>query len=479
MLPQLRKLEHRFPDELLVISVHSPKFPRERETPALRQAVLRHRIEHPVLNDAEFTYWQQFGARAWPTLYFVDPNGNVIGRHEGEITADAVGGMLEGWIAEYRSQGLLRDTPLPLERASGADSPLSFPAKVHYDAASELLFVADSNHDRVIAARLDGTVVQVIGAGAPSVLDGGPEEARFDQPHGMAVAEDAGGRALFVADLENHAIRRVDLGDWQTTTVAGTGEQSRVMPQLGPAAGTSLNSPWDLATGPDDTIYVAMAGVHQLWALDLRAGTIGPWAGSMREGIVDGALVEAELAQPSGLSIGGGGVAFADSESNAIRLAGFGEGGRVQTLIGSGPVRLRRRGRRRGRGAAAASAGRELGGRGVVRGGHVQPQTQAGLPADAAGQNAVRGPGGGGRVVGRGRLQRTGRDLRGAGAVADRGGHEQSRGAGGGSDVGHGADGNAGAGRVGGRSLKTPFGQRVIASGTAVPGRLVQRSGPG
>ena len=336
MLPQLRKLEHRFPDELLVISVHSPKFPRERETPALRQAVLRHRIEHPVLNDAEFTYWQQFGARAWPTLYFVDPNGNVIGRHEGEITADAVGGMLEGWIAEYRSQGLLRDTPLPLERASGADSPLSFPAKVHYDAASELLFVADSNHDRVIAARLDGTVVQVIGAGAPGVLDGGPEEARFDQPHGMAVAEDAGGRALFVADLENHAIRRVDLGDWQTTTVAGTGEQSRVMPQLGPAAGTSLNSPWDLATGPDDTIYVAMAGVHQLWALDLRAGTIGPWAGSMREGIVDGALAEAELAQPSGLSIGGGGVAFADSESNAVRLAGFGEGGRVQTLIGSG-----------------------------------------------------------------------------------------------------------------------------------------------
>ena len=336
MLPQLRQLEHRYPDELLVISVHSPKFPQEQETAALRQAVLRHRIEHPVLNDRDFRYWQQFGARAWPTLYFVDPNGNVVGKHEGEIEAEGVSRLLDEWMTEYRSQGLLRKTALPLERASGAASPLSFPAKVHYDAASELLFVADSNHDRVIAARLDGEVVQVIGGGEPGFVDGGAEEARFDQPHGMTVAEDGEGRALFVADLENHAIRRVDLGDWQTTTVSGSGEQARTQPQAGPAAGASLNSPWDLATGPDGAITVAMAGFHQLWRLDLEAGTIRPWAGSMREGIEDGPRPEAELAQPSGVSAGSEGVAFADSESNAVRVAGFGEDGRVETLIGSG-----------------------------------------------------------------------------------------------------------------------------------------------
>ena len=117
MLPQLRKLERRYADELAVVSVHSPKFPTERETPALRQAVLRHRIEHPVLNDRDFMYWRQFGARAWPTMYFIDPRGNVIGRHEGEISADAVAGLLDAWIADYRRDGALLGAPLPLEAA--------------------------------------------------------------------------------------------------------------------------------------------------------------------------------------------------------------------------------------------------------------------------------------------------------------------------------------------------------------------------
>ena len=345
MLPQLRKLERRYADELAVVSVHSPKFPTERETPALRQAVLRHRIEHPVLNDRDFAYWRMYGARAWPTMYFIDPRGNVIGRHEGEISAEAVTELLDGWIADYRRDGALLGAPLPLERpADGAAAPsspmlsfpgLSFPGKVHYDADSDLLFVADGNHDRIIAARLDGAVEQVIGGDAPGFADGDPAAARFDQPQGMAVAANAGGRALFVADLENHAIRRIDLGTWQTTTVAGTGEQSRTRPAPRAAAGAPLNSPWALAAD-GGTLYIAMAGFHQLWALDLRAGTIAPWAGSMSEGIEDGPRASAELAQPSGLSVGPAGVAFADSESNAVRLAHPGDGGRVETLIGSG-----------------------------------------------------------------------------------------------------------------------------------------------
>lgn len=342
MLPQLRKLERRYADELVVVSVHSPKFPTEKETPALRQAVLRHRIGHPVLNDRDFAFWRQFGARAWPTLFFIDPRGNVIGKHEGEITAAAVEDLLDEWIAEYRQQGLLDGKPLPLAAGAATSEALSFPGKVHFDQESERLFVADSGHDRIVVARLDGAVEQVIGGGEPGLADGDAATVRFNQPQGMAVAaEAAGGRALFVADLENHAIRRVDLTSWQTTTVAGTGEQSRTMPQARPgagipAAGAALNSPWDLAAGADGTLYVAMAGFHQLWALDLGAETVGPWAGSMREGLEDGARAAAELAQPSGLSIGPGGIAFADSESNAVRIAAMEEGGAVRTLAGSG-----------------------------------------------------------------------------------------------------------------------------------------------
>ncbi|MDE2640791.1 MAG: alkyl hydroperoxide reductase, partial [Chloroflexota bacterium] len=166
----MRKLERRYAEELAVVSVHSPKFPTERETPALRQAVLRLRIEHPVLNDRDFAYWRRFGARAWPTLYFVDPRGNVIGRHEGELTAEAVEPLLDDWIAQYRREGALDGAALPLERAPAVEgapaAALSFPGKVHYDAAGDRLFIADSNHDRIIAARLDGTVEQVVGGSA-------------------------------------------------------------------------------------------------------------------------------------------------------------------------------------------------------------------------------------------------------------------------------------------------------------------------
>ena len=81
--PQLRKIERKYGDRVIVVGVHSPKFPAERETANLREAVLRYRIGHPVVNDRDFAVWNQFGGRAWPTLMFVDPQGHVIGKHEG------------------------------------------------------------------------------------------------------------------------------------------------------------------------------------------------------------------------------------------------------------------------------------------------------------------------------------------------------------------------------------------------------------
>ena len=75
--PQLRRIERKYGDRVIVVGVHSPKFPAERETANLREAVLRYRIEHPVVNDRDFAVWNQFGGRAWPTLMFVDPQGRV------------------------------------------------------------------------------------------------------------------------------------------------------------------------------------------------------------------------------------------------------------------------------------------------------------------------------------------------------------------------------------------------------------------
>jgi len=81
-----------------------------------------------------------------------------------------------------------------------------------------------------------------------------------------------------------------------------------------------------------------MAGSHQIWMMDLARNSIGPLAGSGREGTADGPLMSAHLAQPSGLTLDGNGrLYFADSEASAIRMMEtYSRRGRVATLAGSG-----------------------------------------------------------------------------------------------------------------------------------------------
>ncbi len=330
----MRKLERRYADTLQVVSVHSPKFPTERETENLRQAILRLRIEHPVLNDADFKYWQTFGARAWPTLFFIDPNGNVIGMHEGELTEDMAAPLIDGWLAEYEAEQLLSRQNLGLVRETGRESALSFPGKVAWDDDSGRLVVADSNNDRIIVADLDGNVDQVIGGSAAGFRDGAAAAAQFNQPQGVVVHDGQ----IFVADNENHAVRRIDLSDGSVSTIAGTGEQARSMPAGEPARRTALSSPWDVAVHGGN-LYIAMAGIHQIWRLPLGdqhgdGSYVGPWGGSGREGIVDGPRMRAELAQVSGLAPGPIGLAFADSESSGVREVSWDPDGQVTTFIG-------------------------------------------------------------------------------------------------------------------------------------------------
>ena len=330
----MRKLERRYADTLQIVSVHSPKFPTERETENLRQAILRLRIEHPVLNDADFKYWQTFGARAWPTLYFIDPRGNVIGIHEGELTEDMAAPLIDGWLAEYEAEQILSRQNLGLVRETGRDSALSFPGKVAWDDASGRLVVSDSNNDRIIVADIDGNVSQVIGGSEAGFQDGAASEAKFNQPQGVEIDGDY----VFVADNENHALRRIDLNDGSVTTIAGTGEQARMMPSGELAIRTALSSPWDVAVHDGD-LYIAMAGIHQIWRMPLgdHAGEgsyVGPWGGSGREGIVDGPRMQSELAQVSGLAPGPSGLAFADSESSGVREISWDPDGRTTTFIG-------------------------------------------------------------------------------------------------------------------------------------------------
>ncbi len=335
-MPQLRKLERKYARELVVIGVHSAKFPAEKETQALRMAVRRLGVEHPVVNDRDFRIWQEYAVRAWPTLTFIDPHGKVIGHHEGEFDVKAVEQIIEEMIAEFEQDGSLDRRPLSFGAAQELDSgeALSFPGKLLADASGDRLFIADTGHHRIVEVSLaTGRIQRTFGAGEPGWTDGDPDRARFHSPEGLALADDS----LYVADTENHLIRRIDLSDGRVETIAGTGQQAPMRHPGGQGRSVALNSPWDLAV-LGDRLFVAMAGFHQIWEMRLGTGKIFSWAGSGHENLQDGLLPESMFAQPSGLALdAAAGVLYvADSEASAIRAIDLAPGGRVRTLVGEG-----------------------------------------------------------------------------------------------------------------------------------------------
>ena len=331
IFPQLRKLERKYAAELMVIGVHSAKFPNEKEKENLYKAVKRCQLEHPVVNDAEFQVWQQYACRAWPTMMFIDPEGKVIGKHEGELPYEDMDRLVGEMVAEFDAAGLLNRQPVSFAVAAEPETPLAFPGKVLADEAGGRLFIADTNHNRIVVTSLDGIVAQVIGCGAEGLADGDFSSARFNHPQGMALD----GEVLYVADTENHALRRVDMAQQTVETLAGNGNQGSRREGHSPGFATELISPWDLALH-DDKLYIAMAGCHQLWVMDLQLGMVGPYAGSGAESITDGALLEATLAQPSGITTDGNRLYFADSETSSIRSAELDAKGRVRTIVGLG-----------------------------------------------------------------------------------------------------------------------------------------------
>lgn len=334
VIPELKRLEEKFADELVVIGVHSAKFVNESDTDNIRQIVLRYELEHPIINDNNFAVWQTYGANAWPTFVLIDPEGNVLGFHSGENIYDLFNQVIIGMIAEFDARDLIDRTPLDLklERENLANSPLLFPGKVLADPENNRLFIADSNHNRIVVTDLDGVVQAVIGSGRAGLQDGDFAAAQFFRPQGLTLAD---ANTLYVADTENHALRRVDLETGLVETVAGNGRQGRYEIFAGEGTAVPLNSPWDVLV-VNGLVYIAMAGQHQLWQYDPVTQQVQVFAGSGREELVDGSLGSGGFNQPSGLATDGELLYVADSEASAIRTASLGHTGGIQTIVGTG-----------------------------------------------------------------------------------------------------------------------------------------------
>lgn len=326
----MRELESKYSRHLVVIGVQSGKYHAERVTSRIRDASLRLDAIHPVLNDRQFRTWRSYAVSAWPTLVAIDPSGYVVGAHAGEFAAEMLFPFIDGLIENARSRGVLNEEPLHFEadRPTSEPGALRYPGKVLVDG--DRLIISDSGHHRILVAGLRAPGVARIemtcGTGEPGFINGA--KGQLSSPQGTAVD----GNTLYVADTGNHAIRSVSLSSGELRTVAGTGAQMRTRSDRQQGA---MSSPWDLALA-GDTLFVAMAGTHQLWSVSLATRTSRVHSGTGGEDIRDGEHRDALLAQPMGIVAAGNRVYFADSESSAIRWADTAENGAVGTVVGTG-----------------------------------------------------------------------------------------------------------------------------------------------
>ena len=327
----MRELESRFPEQIAVVGVHSGKYTAERDTARIRDASIRLGAEHPTINDRQFRLWRAYAIRAWPTLVVISPTGQVVGMRAGEFTADAIAPFIDRLIAESRADGTLVEGRLHFASDSPTSAPetLAFPGKVAVDGSR--IVVSDSGHHRLLVGTLDASglvmhVERTIGGGQAGYRDGAA--AFFNNPQGLALD----GATVYLADAGSHTVRAIDLTNGASRTIAGIGRQLRSA--VDEARG-ALSSPWDLALA-GDTLYVAMAGIHQIWTVDVTSGRAEVFSGSGAEELHDGPHGDAALAQPMGLCAADDLLYFVDAESSAVRSAARDPGGRVRTVVGTG-----------------------------------------------------------------------------------------------------------------------------------------------
>jgi thiol-disulfide isomerase/thioredoxin len=346
VLPDLARLEKKYKNQLVVIGVHTAKFDAEKDTENIREKVREYNIKHPVANDANQVIMDRFGAlrynnlqpgrMGWPTLVVIDSSGELVRPYfSGEGHGAELDKLIGDLVARHKARGELDETPIefPAENDKPHESGLLYPGKVTADANSKRLYISDTGHNRIVVTDLSGQFVEAIGNGKSGLVDGDFQSATFDRPQGTCLLEGI----LYVADTENHALRAVDLKGKTVRTVAGNGEQNHSFSGSGKGPSTGLNSPWDVIPIPGTrTLAIAMAGPHQLWRYDLARGTVGQWAGSGYENILDGPLGSARFAQPSGLATDGQQLFVADSEVSAVRTVSIGSPHRVGTIVGTG-----------------------------------------------------------------------------------------------------------------------------------------------
>lgn len=263
----------------------------------------------------------EFGPDGW--LYVTEVDNHRLRR------IDLASGRVET-VAGTGEQGYSGDG------GPATQATLDEPYEVRFDSAGNIYFVERLNH---IVRRIDaetGVITTVAGTGEAGFNgdDRPATEAQLHQPHSIVLDEQAG--QLYIADIRNHRIRRVDLGSNTITTVAGNGE--REMPVDGAeAAGRPMIGPRALYLR-DGVLWIALREGHSFWTLDLESGRLRHIGGTGERGYSGdgGPAKEATFNGPKGIALDeAGNLYIVDTENQAIRRIDA-ESGKVTTIAGSG-----------------------------------------------------------------------------------------------------------------------------------------------
>ena len=334
IIPTLRRVEQKWPDKVVVIGVHSPKFANEKRAASVRDAIARYDIRHPIIHDPEMTIWRAYGVQAWPTLVVIGADGKVLGMIPGEPDPDRMIAAIDNALAQTEKAGALKPAHLDLAIKPEPKGRFLFPGKLKpVPGSPQRWALADGGHNQIVLLDDSGKELARYGSGEVGADDGAKGAARFHHPQGLAASHDA----IYVADTENNRLRKIDIASGAVTTLAGTGARGMQLGKASPGSTTALASPWDLAL-KGDQLFFANAGTHQIGVLDLKSNTVAALAGTGEEGIRDGRASTASMAQPSGLALSSDGntLYVADSESSSIRAITLSDDPQIMTLVGKG-----------------------------------------------------------------------------------------------------------------------------------------------
>ena len=330
VLQELNALRRRFRNELVVISVHSPKFTTEKKRSHVLKAINRLQIKHPVVHDPDLKLWKMYGMKFWPTQVLVDAEGCILGAVTGDGKKSQLELIIQYQISRNTGQADNRKPSFSIHMAREAPSVLSFPGRIV--ATPNRFYIADSGHNRILVVSSGGQLIRQYGNSGAGFIDGHGSDAAFDNPQGMALVDEF----LYVADTGNHAIRRIHTRSNDVVTIAGTGKAgtSASVDIPGTPLTVSMSSPADLVF-KNGKLYIAMAGSHQIWRLSLIANTIEVFTGSGYEDLQDGPPGSAAFSQPSGLTLLQNRLYCVDAGSSAVREIDM-DSGIVSTLVGEG-----------------------------------------------------------------------------------------------------------------------------------------------